>query len=302
MVTGLRFEDQLDGISNYNAWMARIKLVLKENRISKFANTWITPPTDVVQLATHNQKDVKAMCIILDGVKDHLIPHLSRKDTTWKMMEALKGLFQSKNENRKMLPREKLRDTKLTNSHTVTTYLSQVRDELIAIGEKVDDSELVRTALKGFTKQWTTFIKGITAHEKLPNWGWFWDDFVQEELRDGDLHGGQTKNDEKNPAIAVRAKKAKVKKHQDGNTYSRRKKDMSKVECFACQQYGRYARQCSNKKRNGGNGTQAKVVASAKTQVDDFAKKFEEESLFPNILQAPCQLVRDLLIVEPHVT
>ena len=83
-----------------------------------------------------------------------MIPHLSGNDTTWEM-EALKGLVQNKNENRKMLLREKLRDTKMIVSDTVTTYLtriSQVRDELEVIGEKVDDSKLVRMALKGFTK------------------------------------------------------------------------------------------------------------------------------------------------------
>jgi hypothetical protein len=69
---------------------------------------------------------VKARCIILDGVKDHLIPHLSRKNTARDMWEALKGLFQSKNENRKMVLREKLIDTKMTGSDMVTTYLTQI--------------------------------------------------------------------------------------------------------------------------------------------------------------------------------
>jgi hypothetical protein len=114
-------------------------------------------------------------------VKDHLIPHLSGKTTARDMWEALKGLFQSKNENHKMVLREKLRDTKMTGSDTVTTYLTrirQVRDELAAIGETMDDSELVRTTLKGFTKEWTSFIKGIVAREKLPDWSRLWDDFV----------------------------------------------------------------------------------------------------------------------------
>ena len=72
----------------------------------------------------NNQKDVKAMRIILDGVKDHLILQLLGKYTAWEMMEVLKGLFQSKNENHKMLLREKLWDTKMTNTNTVTTYLT----------------------------------------------------------------------------------------------------------------------------------------------------------------------------------
>jgi hypothetical protein len=42
----------------------------------------------------------------------------------------------------------------------------------------MDDSKLVRTSLKGFRKEWTLFIKGIMAREKLPDWSRLWDDFV----------------------------------------------------------------------------------------------------------------------------
>jgi hypothetical protein len=65
--------------------------------------------------------------IILDGVKDHLIPHLTGKATTWYMWGALETLFQNKNENRKMVLREKLREIKMTGSENVTSYLTRIR-------------------------------------------------------------------------------------------------------------------------------------------------------------------------------
>jgi uncharacterized membrane-anchored protein YjiN (DUF445 family) len=82
---------------------------------------------DPKDLAAHKLKDMKAKRIILDRVKDHLIPHLSVKTTARDMWEALKSLFQRNNENRKMVLREKLRDTKMIVSDTVTTYLTQIR-------------------------------------------------------------------------------------------------------------------------------------------------------------------------------
>jgi hypothetical protein len=82
---------------------------------------------DPKDLAAHKLKDMKAKRIIFDKVKDHLIPHLSRKTTARDMWEALKSLFQRNNENRKMVLREKLRDTKMIVSDTVTTYLTQIR-------------------------------------------------------------------------------------------------------------------------------------------------------------------------------
>ena len=76
----------------------------------------------------------------------------------------------------------------MTNVDTVTTYLtkcSQVRDELSATGEKVEDEELVRYALNGFTAKWHTFVQGVVAREKLLNQTRLWDDFFQEETREG---------------------------------------------------------------------------------------------------------------------
>jgi hypothetical protein len=44
--TGLRFEDRLEGASNFIPWKARVTLVLMENGLWEFANTIVTPPTD----------------------------------------------------------------------------------------------------------------------------------------------------------------------------------------------------------------------------------------------------------------
>jgi hypothetical protein len=57
----------------------------------------------------------------------------------------------------------------------------------------VDETELVRIALNGFTKQWDVFVRGVVAREKLPNWERLWDDFTQEELRVGSSQASQPK-------------------------------------------------------------------------------------------------------------
>jgi len=77
--------------------------------------------------------------------------------------------------------REKLKNTKISDGEGVALYLtrlSQVRDELIAIGDNIPDSELVRTTLKGFTEEWKPFIKGIVARDKLLDWNRLWDNFI----------------------------------------------------------------------------------------------------------------------------
>jgi hypothetical protein len=35
----------------------------------------------------------RAKCIILDGVKDHVVPHIAKKETANEMWDALKKLY-----------------------------------------------------------------------------------------------------------------------------------------------------------------------------------------------------------------
>ena len=92
---------------------------------------------------------------------NNVIPHISRKDRAHEMWSALTGLFQSSNENRKMVLREKLKSIKMVKGEVVVTYLtsiSQVRDELATVGVVVPSAELVRTTLNGVSQPWVVFV------------------------------------------------------------------------------------------------------------------------------------------------
>ena len=64
--------------------------------------------------------------MILDGVKDHLIPHLAEKKTAKDMWDTMNQLFESKNENRKMALKDKLRNVKMNKNEGVGSYLTRV--------------------------------------------------------------------------------------------------------------------------------------------------------------------------------
>jgi hypothetical protein len=174
-----------------------------------------------------------------------------------------------------MVLREKMKGIKMTKAENVTTYLTKItqgRDELGAVGEVVADSELVRTALNGVTKQWTVFVEGIVARENLPKWDRLWDDFIKEETQRGCVFGSSsTGNEEENVALATKGKGKSKKGSKGGNKQKGGgKKDMSKVKSFACHQFGHYAGQCPNKKKK-------QVATSA--EVEEFTHRFEEYSL-----------------------
>lgn len=50
-------------------------------------------PIDLAPLAEHNKKVAKAKRIILDFVKDHLIPHIAEKKSAKDMYDALITLY-----------------------------------------------------------------------------------------------------------------------------------------------------------------------------------------------------------------
>jgi hypothetical protein len=123
--------------------------------------------------------------MIMDAIKDHLIPHISEKKTVKETFNALVSLYQSENINKKMILQNKLKSMEMSSSDTVSSYLmkiTQIRDQLCTIvGEKVDDAELVNMALNGFPTSWEPFVKGMCAHENLPDFQMLWDDCIQEE-------------------------------------------------------------------------------------------------------------------------
>ena len=164
-------------------------------------------------------RSIKAKRMILDGVKDHIIPHVRGKDHAFEVWESLTNVYQSSNENRKMGLRDKMKAIRMKGSESVVTYVSRFtdfRDELAATGETVAESEFVRTALHGFPKSWEVFVEGIVARKHLPNWNRLWSDYVQNEIRRS--HSGTVKQqEEENLALATKGRKGKSKQGASSN-------------------------------------------------------------------------------------
>jgi hypothetical protein len=212
MAASIRYEDRLDGISNYLQWKVCLSVVLKENKIYNYVSSVVAAPAaDPISLDLHEVKEAKSQRIILDGVKDHLIPHLVEKTTAKEMWDALKNLFEAKNENQKMALKTKLHDTKMGKEESVSSYLTrvaQVKDELASIGEVISDSELVRIDLNGFNKDWEVFMKCVVGHEHLLDWSRLWDDFTKEDIRERSRSSDQKRDKvDENVALVAKSKK-----------------------------------------------------------------------------------------------
>jgi hypothetical protein len=135
----MRYEDRLEGALNYLQRKVKITVVLKENKLWSYVSTVVPVPVhNPIALDLHEVKEARTQRILLDGVKDHLIPHLDEKKTAKEMWDAMTKLYQSDNQKRKMALRDKLHATKIARGEGVTSYLTrltQFRDELAAVGD-----------------------------------------------------------------------------------------------------------------------------------------------------------------------
>ena len=89
MATSLNIEDRLDGAINFSPWKARIMLILQDSELWDIVNNTttnlVTVPANATAKAAFDKRDIKAKRILLDAIKDHVIPHISGKDHAHQM-------------------------------------------------------------------------------------------------------------------------------------------------------------------------------------------------------------------------
>jgi hypothetical protein len=173
MSTSMRVEDRFDGADNFRSWKHGVLLILEENGLLDHIKQMLPKPEEEDAKAKFRKNEVKAKRILTDPIKDHLIPNVSELTTPKKMFDALTILYESKNTSGKLTLRHQLRNVTMNKSKTVANYfkrISQIKDQLAAIGDLVEDVELVlvTTTLNGFPSSWDPFVQGIFTRSKLP--------------------------------------------------------------------------------------------------------------------------------------
>jgi hypothetical protein len=114
-------------------------------------------------------------------------------------------------------------------------------------------------------------VKCVVGREHLPDWSRLWDDFTQEEIREGSQSNGQKGDgaDEENVALASKGKEKKK-----GNSG----RDLSEVRCYCCNQLGHLASQCPEKKKKKKKKKKEQEGLDTTTTIamQDFSSKFDK--------------------------
>jgi hypothetical protein len=101
LVSQMRVEDRLVGAINWLPWKARMVFVLEDLELWDIVEETVPPIlfTNPVLVAEFRRRNNKEKRIICDAMRDHIIPHLTRKTCAYKMLESLFKLYEISNGN-----------------------------------------------------------------------------------------------------------------------------------------------------------------------------------------------------------
>lgn len=121
MAPTMKSKNKLEWATNYRAWKARIHLILAMEDLLEILHGKVSEPIDDEEKEKYKKYDIIVMSLIVDSIKDHLIPYISKLDTSKKMFVVLTGLYIINNIGQFMSLRNELRDIRMTNNDTMAS-------------------------------------------------------------------------------------------------------------------------------------------------------------------------------------
>lgn len=241
MLNHVRLEDRLEGASNFSSWKICVMIILREMELEEYVESNNTIPDNDLDKTTWKRHNNKAMKIIIDSVKDHILPSISSLSIAFEMFSTIKSTFEINNTSKLLTLKQDLLYIKMNNGEIITSYflrISELKDQLATIGSLVDDKELTMISLRGLPLSQGTFIRGLSSRPELPKFELLKNECTQEESRL--VSRGISLNQEGNIcSLQVSSnKKRKFNQNRRESNKPYKKRDWSKVRCFKCDKIG----------------------------------------------------------------
>jgi hypothetical protein len=253
------------------------------------------------------------------------------------MFDALTRMYEGKKINRKMNLRTQLKITRMQKGEIVKEYfsrISQFMEQLEAIGDTLDEDELIMTALNGLTRPWDAFIQTICARKEKLHFDNLWEECVQEKTRVANQEAILSRDEDQ--ALAPYTKGGRKRSYFQKETHQhkeshppnkfihkeshpprrfqkfqkgqREEKDFSSYQCYHCDKMGHIAKNCPSireeyKKRNKRH--HAHTVEDEEPTTKMIKEQIEDHVLI-SALSGSVSLGKDTWLIESgafkHIT
>ena len=100
---------------------------MDEHRIKDHALNMIVVSVDVDPLKKYEEAQAKAKGMIMDRVKDHVIPHIAEKNTTTELWVTLTTLYQGYSVQKKMFLENQLRLFQIHKGEEIDPFLIRLQ-------------------------------------------------------------------------------------------------------------------------------------------------------------------------------
>ena len=164
--------------------------------------------------------------------------------------------------------------------------ITQIKNDLLSIGEFIVGRELTLIALAGLSRAWDVFNTTILNNDRIPSFNELLVRCTQEETRMMERNKPSNRNDP--TAFSAHAKrKNHVGPKKQGQGFKKGFKGGRKGRCFNCNRFGHYAKECPRKKDTPqdddnnnnhnnfkGNGNQRNNRFNNKGKINAFATRY----------------------------
>jgi hypothetical protein len=148
--------------------------------------------------------------------------------------------------------------------------MSKFKEHLEAIGDTIDEDELIMMTLNGITRPWDAFIQTICARKEKLQFDSLWEECIQEESRVANREallsrdeyqalathtkGGRKKSyfhkethKESHPQNKFIHKESQPRRFSKIQKGQRKGKDFSSYQCYHCDKMGHIAKHCPSR-------------------------------------------------------
>ena len=126
MANNVRVEDRLEGASNFFSWKTRIITILEELELEEYIEKEIPIPQDETEKLTWKRRNNKAKKIIVDSVKDHILPSISEIKSAYEVFQTIKNTFEINNSSRLIILKSQLLNTKMKKGDSIHSYFEKI--------------------------------------------------------------------------------------------------------------------------------------------------------------------------------